>query len=49
VLGSVVALGGITLIGGSDITEVDWDATIVQMVRNTLGGYRFARTQYAIP
>lgn len=49
VLGSVVSQGGISLIGGSDITEVDWDPTIVQMVRNALGGYRFARTQYLIP
>lgn len=49
VLGAVVALGGITLIGGADITEVDWDATMVQMVRNSLGGYRFSRTPYLVP
>ncbi len=48
VLGAVVSQGGITLIGGSDITEVSWDATMVQMVRNALGGYRFARAQYLV-
>jgi len=49
VLGAVVAQGGITLIGGADITEVDWDPTMVQLVRNALGGYRFARAQYLVP
>jgi hypothetical protein len=49
VLGAVVSQGGITLIGGSDVTECDWDPTMVQMVRNSLGGYRFTRAQYLIP
>ena len=49
VLGAVVSQGGITMIGGSDVTECDWDATMVQMVRNSLGGYRFTRAQYLIP
>ena len=49
VLGAVVSQGAISLIGGSDITEVDWDPTMVQMVRNALGGYRFTRAQYLVP
>ncbi len=49
VMGSVVGHSSITLVGGSDITEIDWDATIVQQGRNTLGGYRFSRTEYVIP
>jgi hypothetical protein len=49
ILGSIVSQGGISLIGGADITEVDWDATMVQMVRNSLGGYRFTRSQYLVP
>ncbi len=49
IMGSVIAHGSITLTGGSDITEADWDTTIVQQVRNTLGGYRFSRTEYVIP
>jgi hypothetical protein len=49
ILGAVVSQGGITMIGGSDVTECDWDATMVQMVRNSLGGYRFTRAQYLIP
>jgi hypothetical protein len=49
VLGAVVSQGGITLIGGSDVTECDWDPTMVQMVRNSLGGYRFTRAQYLVP
>jgi hypothetical protein len=49
ILGAVVCQGTMSLIGGSDITEVDWDATMVQMVRNSLGGYRFTRAQYLVP
>jgi hypothetical protein len=49
ILGSVVGHGSIALTGGSDITEADWDATIVQQVRSALGGYRFSRTEYVIP
>ncbi len=49
VLGAVVSQGGIDLIGGSDINEVDWDGTMIQMVRNNLGGYRFTRSQYLVP
>jgi hypothetical protein len=47
--GAVVAHGTITLTGGADITEADWDATMVQQVRNALGGYRFSRTEYVVP
>jgi hypothetical protein len=49
VSGAVISHGNLTLTGGSDITEVDWDPTIVQETRNTLGGYRLSRTEYAIP
>jgi hypothetical protein len=49
ILGSVVSHGGITLTGGADITETDWDETIVQQVRSALGGYRFSRTEYVVP
>lgn len=49
VLGAVVSRGGISLLGGADITEVNLDPTMIQMVRNALGGYRFARTQYLVP
>lgn len=49
VSGAVVGHANITMTGGADITEVDWDATIVQEVRNALGGYRLSRTEYAIP
>ena len=49
ILGSVVSHGGIALTGGSDITEADWDPTIVQQVRSALGGYRFSRTEYVVP
>ena len=47
--GAVVAHGSIALSGGSDITEVDWDGSIVQQVRNTLGSYQFSRTEYVVP
>jgi hypothetical protein len=47
--GAVVAHGAVVLTGGGDITEADWDSTIVQQVRNTLGGYRFSRTEYVVP
>jgi hypothetical protein len=49
ILGAVVGQGPMTLIGGADITEADWDGTMVQLVRNALGGYRFARVQYLVP
>jgi hypothetical protein len=49
VLGAVISQGDVTLDGGSDIAEVQWDPTIVQMVRNALGGYRFSRPQYLVP
>jgi hypothetical protein len=49
VLGAVVSQGGITMMGGADVTETDWDPTMVQMVRNSLGGYQFTRAQYLIP
>jgi hypothetical protein len=46
VRGAVVGQGNIYLVGAGDVAEVDWDSRIVQQVRNTLGGYRFARTSY---
>jgi hypothetical protein len=49
VMGSVVGHGTITLSGSSDITEIDWDPTIIQQGRNALGGYRLSRTEYVIP
>jgi hypothetical protein len=49
ILGSLVGHGTITLVGGSDITEIDWDSGIIQQVRSALGGYRFSRTEYVIP
>jgi len=49
ILGSVVSHGSIAMVGGSDITEADWDPTIVQQVRSALGGYRFSRTEYVVP
>jgi hypothetical protein len=49
VMGAVVSQGGISLVGGSDVNEADWDPTMVQMVRNALGGYRFTRSQYLVP
>lgn len=47
--GAVVAHGSMTMSGGSDITEVDWDGSIVQQVRNALGSYQFSRTEYVVP
>jgi hypothetical protein len=49
ILGSVVGHSNITLVGGSDITEIDWDTSIIQQVRAALGAYRFSRTEYVIP
>ena len=49
VRGAVVGQSTIRLIGAGDVAEVDWDSRIVQQVRNTLGGYRFARTEYVVP
>jgi hypothetical protein len=48
--GAVVGLGSIQLVGtAGDYAEVDWDASIVQQVRNELGGYRFSRAPYLVP
>lgn len=47
--GAVVAHGSIAMSSGSDVTEVDWDGSIVQQVRNALGSYQFSRTEYVVP
>jgi hypothetical protein len=47
--GTVIGQGNIRLVGGGDFAEVDWDAAIVQQVRNQLGGYRFSRSEYGFP
>jgi hypothetical protein len=47
--GGVVVKGNLQLSAGGDITEAAWDAVIVQQVRTSLGGYRFARTPYVVP
>jgi hypothetical protein len=47
--GAVVCTGNINLVGGGDFAEVDWDAALVQQVRNQVGGYRFSRSEYFVP
>jgi hypothetical protein len=49
VSGAIIGHGTIRLVGGGDFAEATWDPSIVQQVRNNLGGYRFSRTQYVIP
>lgn len=47
--GVIIGLGNVRLVGAGDFAEADWDGAIVQQVRNTLGGYRFSRSEYIVP
>jgi hypothetical protein len=44
--GSVVALGNATLSGGNDVSEINYDAAILDQVRLQMGNYLFSRTPW---
>lgn len=46
--GSIVANGNITLSSGSEVSEVDYDAAILDQVRLQLGNYAFSRTPWIV-
>ncbi len=46
--GSVVALGNATLSGGNDVSEIDYDAAILDQVRLQMGNYLFSRTPWIV-
>jgi hypothetical protein len=44
--GSVVALGNATLSGGNDLSEINYDAAILDQVRLQMGNYLFSRSPW---
>jgi Tfp pilus assembly protein PilX len=44
--GSVVALGNATLSGGSDVSEINYDAAILDQLRLQMGNYLFSRSPW---
>jgi formylmethanofuran dehydrogenase subunit C len=46
--GSVVALGNATLSGGNDLSEINYDAAILDQVRLQMGNYLFSRSPWIV-
>jgi len=44
--GAVIGNGTITLSGGSDVSEIDYDAGILDQVRMQMGNYHFSRSAW---
>ena len=48
ITGSVIANGNVQLAGGSEIAEIDYDASILDQIRLQKGNYLFSRTPWIV-
>ncbi|HEX9983106.1 MAG TPA: hypothetical protein VGF69_07575 [Thermoanaerobaculia bacterium] len=46
--GAVVGLGKIQLTGGSEVSEINYDAAMIDQIRLQLGNYRFSRSAWVV-
>ena len=46
--GSVVANGNVQITGGSDVAEINYDAAILDQIRQQMGNYLFSRSPWVV-
>lgn len=46
--GSVVANGNVQIAGGSDVAEINYDAAILDQIRQQMGNYLFSRSPWVV-